>query len=73
MDFVVDLSPLKEMTTIFLDVDCLTKMAHFILCKGIPIAEQTAELTIQEVFNLFGIPYECLSAVYIRDSGRDLA
>lgn len=61
MDFVVELPPSKEMTTILVVVDRLTKMAHFIPTKGVPTAEKTAELMIREVFRLHGIPDNVVS------------
>lgn len=48
----MDLPPSKEMTTILVVVDQLTKMAHFIPSRGIPTAKQTAELMIYETFSL---------------------
>lgn len=61
MDFIVDLPPSKGMTTILVVVDRLTKMAHFIPTKGVPTAEQTAELMLQEIFRLHGIPDDIVS------------
>ncbi|CAJ0946026.1 unnamed protein product [Ranitomeya imitator] len=52
---MVDLPPSEEMTVILV-TDRLTKMADFIPTKGIPTAEETAELVVKEVFRLHGIP-----------------
>ena len=61
MDFVVDLPPSKGMNTILVVVDRLTKMAHFIPCKGLPTAKQTADLVFREIFRLHGVPDDVVS------------
>jgi transposase InsO family protein len=42
-------------------VDRLTKMAHFIPCHKTITSEQTAELLLQHIFRLHGIPDETVS------------
>lgn len=49
------------MTTILVVVNRLTKVASFILVKGVPNAEQTADLMAQKVFKLHGIPGDIAS------------
>lgn len=61
MDFVVNLPLSKGMTTILVVVDHLTKMANFIPVKGVPSAEDTAEVMVREVFKLHGIPHDVVS------------
>uniref|UniRef100_A0A8C5WCE5 Gypsy retrotransposon integrase-like protein 1 n=1 Tax=Leptobrachium leishanense TaxID=445787 RepID=A0A8C5WCE5_9ANUR len=61
MDFIVDLPPSRQHTTIFVVVDRCTKMAHFIPAIGLPTAAQTATLFIREIFRLHGIPHSIVS------------
>ena len=61
MDFIVDLPQSAGMTAIYVVVDRFTKMAHFIPIKGLPSAEETAELFIQHVLRLHGVPEEIIS------------
>ena len=55
-DFVVELPPSRGFDAIYVIADCLTKMAHFIPCKSTCTAEQLAELHIQRVWPLHGLP-----------------
>lgn len=61
MDFIVELPTSQGKNTILVVVDRLTKAAHFISCVGLPSAEQTSELIIQNVFRLHGVPDEIIS------------
>ena len=61
MDFIVDLPTSKGQNTILVVVDRLTKAAHFIACNGPPSAKETADLMIQNVFRLHGVPDEVVS------------
>uniref|UniRef100_A0A8C5MZR0 Gypsy retrotransposon integrase-like protein 1 n=1 Tax=Leptobrachium leishanense TaxID=445787 RepID=A0A8C5MZR0_9ANUR len=61
MDFIVDLPPSRQHTTIFVVVDRCTKMAHFIPTIGLPTAARTATLFIREIFRLHGIPHSIVS------------
>ncbi|ETE58569.1 Retrotransposon-derived protein PEG10, partial [Ophiophagus hannah] len=56
MDFLTDLPPLSGFTTVFVVVDMLTKMAHFIPCWGLPTARATAHMFVQHIFWLHGLP-----------------
>ncbi|KAK9399666.1 PEG10: Retrotransposon-derived protein PEG10 [Crotalus adamanteus] len=47
--------------TVFVVVDMLTKMAHFIPCRGLPSARATARMFIQQVFRLHGFPDKVMS------------
>lgn len=55
MDFIVDLPPSKEHTTIFVVVDLLSKMAHFLPMRGTPTANKTVDTFIKEIFRLHGL------------------
>uniref|UniRef100_A0A803TGS2 Gypsy retrotransposon integrase-like protein 1 n=1 Tax=Anolis carolinensis TaxID=28377 RepID=A0A803TGS2_ANOCA len=55
-DFITDLPPSLGFTTILVVVDLFTKMAHFIPCDGLPTAKETADLFLQHVFRLHGLP-----------------
>lgn len=61
MDFIVELPPSEDFTTIFIVVDRLTKMAHFIPLQGTPSATETASAFIKEVVKLHGIPDSIVS------------
>uniref|UniRef100_A0A803TTM2 Gypsy retrotransposon integrase-like protein 1 n=1 Tax=Anolis carolinensis TaxID=28377 RepID=A0A803TTM2_ANOCA len=55
-DFITDLPPSLGFTTILVVVDLFTKLAHFIPCDGLPTAKETADLFLQHVFRLHGLP-----------------
>uniref|UniRef100_A0A8C5QB28 Polyprotein n=1 Tax=Leptobrachium leishanense TaxID=445787 RepID=A0A8C5QB28_9ANUR len=55
-DFIVDLPPSRQHTSILVVVDHLTKMAHFIPAKGVPTAKETASMFFHHIFRLHGIP-----------------
>uniref|UniRef100_A0A803TGX1 Gypsy retrotransposon integrase-like protein 1 n=1 Tax=Anolis carolinensis TaxID=28377 RepID=A0A803TGX1_ANOCA len=55
-DFITDLPPSCGFTTILVVVDLFTKLAHFIPCEGLPTAKETADLFLQHVFRLHGLP-----------------
>ena len=61
MDFIVELPNSVGMTTILTIVDRWTKMAHFIPVESLPSAEETAELFINHVLRLHGLPDEIIS------------
>ena len=61
MDFITDLPVSDGFDTILVVVDRLTKMAHFIPCHKTVTSAQTAELLMQNVFRLHGIPDETVS------------
>ena len=61
MDFIVELPNSVGMTTILTIVDRWTKMAHFIPIESLPSAEETAELFINHVLRLHGLPDEIIS------------
>src|SRR5579859_6555758 len=61
MDFVMDLPPSSGYNTIYVCVDRLTKMAHFILTTTEVTAEETARLYCCEVWRLHGLPADIVS------------
>ena len=61
IDFIVELPPAEDHTTIFVVVDRLSKMAHFIPMKGTPSASETAQAFIKEIIRLHGVPANIVS------------
>ncbi|XP_039195739.1 uncharacterized protein LOC120306489 [Crotalus tigris] len=51
---------LNLVSLVFVVVDMLTKMAHFIPCRGLSSARTTALMFIQQVFHLHGLPEKIL-------------
>ena len=57
MDFILGLPKTqRQKDTILVVVDRLSKMAHFIATREIVEAPQVADLFIQNVFRLHGLP-----------------
>ena len=52
----MDLPPSKGFDFIFVVVDRLKKMAHFVPCNKIVTSEETARLFIDNVFKYHGLP-----------------
>ena len=50
MDFITDLPPSNSFDSIFVVVDRLTKMAHFIPCKKTSSSEDTARFFLDNVY-----------------------
>ena len=61
MDFITDLPPSEEMTTILTITDRHSKMAHFVPLPNLPDAEKTVEVFIREVVRLHGLPTEIIT------------
>jgi len=61
MDFIVELPKSKDMTTIMVVVDRLTKMAHFIPFRCLPTASIAADAFISNIFKLHGFPDSIIS------------
>ena len=61
MDFIVDLPPSKTFDSIFVVVDRLTKMAHFIPCHKTVTGEETTRLFVDNVYRLHGLPNDIIS------------
>lgn len=45
MDFVTDFLNSQGATMVVMVMDILTKMAHFVPCMGLPMAQETARLS----------------------------
>jgi transposase InsO family protein len=61
MDFIVKLPPTQGFDSIMVVVCRRTKQAHFIPCKETLDAKGTAELFIQHIFRLHGLPHFIIS------------
>ena len=61
MDFIVELPRSEGFTTIFVVVDRLSKMAHFLPMRGTPSASETARMFIKEIVRLHGVPANIVS------------
>ena len=61
MDFIVDLPLSKTFDSIFVVVDRLTKMAHFIPCHKTVTGEETAKLFVDNVYKIHGFPDDIIS------------
>ncbi len=78
-DFITELPPSGGFDAIYVIADRLTKMAHFIPCKTTCTSEQLAELHIQRVWPLHGLPLHHntdrgpqFTAPYMRNLYRNL-
>ena len=61
MDLVTDLPESSEFTTIVISVDKLTKMVHLIGCKNEVTAMEYAQIFVDYVFRLHGLPEVIIS------------
>jgi hypothetical protein len=61
MDFITDLPPSNSFDSIFVVVDRLTKMAHFIPCKKTSSSEDTARFFLDNVYRYHGLPDDIVS------------
>ena len=61
MDFITDLPPSNLFNNIFVVVDRLTKMAHFIPCKKTSSSEDTARFFLDNVYRYHGLPDDIVS------------
>ena len=61
MDFIMDLPLSKGFDSIFVVVDRLTKMTHFVPCNKTVIDEETARLFIDNVYKYHGLPDDIIS------------
>lgn len=61
MDFVTGLPPSRGNTVILTIVDRFSKAAHFVALHKLPTAKETADLLVQHVFRLHGIPADIVS------------
>jgi hypothetical protein len=68
MDFITDLSIVRAKNSILVVVDQLTKMAHFTPCSKSITTKETAQLILNEIVRLHGLPEEIMF-----DRGRQFA
>lgn len=61
MDFITQLPPSDGHTAILVIVDRLTKMAHFLPTHNTVNAEETAELFLQRILPLHGLPDDVIT------------
>lgn len=61
LDFVTGLLPSQGKTTILTIVDRFSKAAHFIALPKLPTAKETADLLVNHVVRLHGIPLDIVS------------
>ncbi|KAI5086478.1 hypothetical protein C0J45_23990, partial [Silurus meridionalis] len=61
LDFVTGLPPSAGHTAILSVIDRFSKMAHFIPLPKLPSAKETAQLLLQHVFRLHGLPSNIVS------------
>ena len=61
LDFVTGLPPSNGHTVILTVVDRFSKAAHFIALPKLPTASETAQLLVQHVVRLHGIPADLVS------------
>jgi transposase InsO family protein len=61
MDFITDLPSSKAFNSIFVVVDRLTKMAHFMPCNKIVTGEEIARLLMDNIYKNHGLPDDIIS------------
>ena len=61
MEFITDLPPSKSFDCIFVVVNRLTKITHFVPCKKTSSSEDTARLFLDNVYRYHGLPDDIVS------------
>jgi transposase InsO family protein len=61
MDFITDLPLVNGKDSIFVIVNRLKKMAHFIPCTKIITGEETTKLFLDNIFRIYGLPNDIVS------------
>jgi hypothetical protein len=61
MDFIVDLPKSKSFDSVFVVVDRLTKMAHFVPCDKTITSKETTRLFLENVYKYHGLPDNIIS------------
>lgn len=61
MDFITGLPPSQGNTTILVIVDRFSKACRFIPLPNLPSAKETAEIVVEHVFRVFGIPLDIVT------------
>ncbi|KAI2647858.1 Transposon Tf2-9 polyprotein [Labeo rohita] len=61
IDFVTDLPPSQEFTTILVIIDRFSKSCRLVPLKGLPTAMETALALFNHVFRVYGLPEDIVS------------
>uniref|UniRef100_A0A8C6M3X1 Integrase catalytic domain-containing protein n=1 Tax=Nothobranchius furzeri TaxID=105023 RepID=A0A8C6M3X1_NOTFU len=61
LDFVTGLPPVNNLNTVMTVTDRFSKSVHFIALPGLPSAQRTAELFLENVVRLHGFPVDVVS------------
>lgn len=61
MGFIVDLPPAEGFTSIFVVIDHLSKMSHFVPMVGTPSSADMVHAFIKEIVRLHGLPRSIVS------------
>jgi hypothetical protein len=61
MDFIVDLPKSKSFDSVFVVVDRLTKMAHFVPCNKTITCKETTRLFLENVYKYHGLSDDIIS------------
>jgi hypothetical protein len=61
MDLIVDLPKSKSFDLVFVVLDRLTKMAHFVPCNKTIRGKETARLFLENVYKYHGLPDDIIS------------
>lgn len=61
LDFVTGLPPSDGNTVILTIVDRFSKMAHFVPLPKLPSAKETAQVVLEQVFRIHGLPRDIVS------------
>jgi hypothetical protein len=60
MDFITDLPLANGKDSIFVVVDRLTKMAHFIPCTNTITREETTKLFLDNIYRIYRLPNDII-------------
>jgi hypothetical protein len=61
MDFITNLPSSKAFDSIFVVVDRLTKMVHFMPCNKTVTSKEIAKLFMDNIYKYHGLPYDIIS------------
>uniref|UniRef100_A0A670IHI8 Gypsy retrotransposon integrase-like protein 1 n=1 Tax=Podarcis muralis TaxID=64176 RepID=A0A670IHI8_PODMU len=70
LDFIVDLPSSRGCTCLLVFSDHFTKMVHCAPCPSVPTAKETAQLYLQHVFRLHGLPERVVSDRGVQSTSR---
>jgi hypothetical protein len=72
MDFIIDIPISHSLNFVFVVVDCLTKMAHFIPCEKTILGEKIAKLFWDNVYCYHGLPNDVKSRSIVCIQGLEI-